>query len=166
MARNKLNSQKGNWSGFQKIKAWISVDFLPDSGPELLNIKPLSDVHLYSYLWWRSGDPYTYHAPGDLSTRENNRKWFNIYQINLKLAKGFHIGNIRLEVSADIRNLFDNKFLRRLYGDNLKYYHENSSLPLEDRLPKNVFSKEPDVWNWYSYEVPPRQVFFQFKVDF
>jgi len=161
-----LNSSKGNWSGFQKIKAWISVDFLPETGPELFDIKPLGDVHLYSYFWWRSGDPYTYHSLGDLSTRENNRTWFNIYQFNLKLAKGFHIGPVRFEISADIRNLFDSKFLRRLYGDNLKYYHENSNLPLEDRLPKNVYSGEPDVWNWYSYEVPPRQIFFQFKADF
>ena len=160
------NSSKGNWSGFQKIKGWLSFDFRQDSGPKLLGVKPLGDTHLYSYFWWRNGDPYTYHAPGDLSTRENNRRWFNIYQINLKMAKGFNINGTRLEVSADIRNLLNNRFLAHLYGDELKYYHENSDLSLEDRLPKNTFSKEPNVWHWYSYEVPPRQVYFQVKIDF
>jgi len=161
-----LNSEKGIWSGFQKVKGWISFDTAPNYGPKILQIKPLGDWHLYSFFWWRSGDPYTYHAPGDLSTRENNRRWFNIYQFNLKMAKGFQVGQTRLELSADIRNLFNNKFLRRLYGDDLKYYHQNSNLSLEDRLPKSSFSGEPNVWSWYTYEVPPRQIYFQLKMDF
>lgn len=160
------NSSKGNWSGFQKIKGWISLDLPKDWGPALMNINPLGDTHLYTYVWWRSGDPYTYHPPGDLSTRENNRRWFNIYQVNLNVTKGFHIGETRFEISADIRNVFNKKFLRRLYGDNLKYYHENSDLSLEDRLPKNSFSKEPNVWHWYTYEVPPRQIYLELKFDF
>ncbi len=161
-----LNSSKGNWSGFQKVKGWLSIDFPKKGGPELAGFYPLSDAHVYTYFWWRSGDPYTYHAPGDLSTRENNRRWFNIYQFNMKLAKGFTILGTRFEFSADVRNVLNQKFLRRLYGDNLKFYMENPSLPLEERLPKNSFSKEPNVWHWYSYEVPPRQIYFQIKMDF
>ena len=148
------------------MKGWISFDIEQGKGPEIIGIKPLSDLHIYTYFWWRSGTPYTYHPPGDLSTRPNNRKWFSIYQFNLKVAKGIKLGGIRTEISLDIRNLFNSKFLGLLHGDQLKYYHENSDLPLEDRLPKNLFSGEPDVWEWYTYEVPPRQIEFQLRIDY
>ena len=161
-----LRSDKGTWSGFQKVKSWASVDLKPTAGPQILGISPLGDIHFYTYCWWREGDPYTYHAPGDLSTRENNRRWYNVYQVDLKASKVIGLGFGKLEFSLDMRNLFDTKILARLYGDDLKYYHENSSLPLEERLPKHSFSKEPNVWHWYTYEVPPRQYYFQMKVDF
>jgi len=161
-----LSSNKRIWSGYEKVKGWLSFDIEQGAGPFFLGIKPLADFHVYSNFWWRSGTSYTYHPPGDLSTRPNNRKWFSIYQVNLKVAKGITFGKIHTEISMDIRNLFDSKFLRLLRGDQLKYYHENSALPLEDRLPKNPLSKEPDEWEWYTYEVPPRQIEFQLRLDF
>jgi len=161
-----LRSDKGTWSGFQKVKAWASLDNARKKGPKIFGLSPLGDTHLYTYFWWREGDPYTYHAPGDLSTRENNRRWFSIYQVDMKLSKNIAIGSSKLEFSADIRNVFDTKILARLYGDDLKYYHENSSLALEDRLPKHTYSGEDNVWHWYTYEVSPRQMYFQMKLDF
>lgn len=154
------------WSNFHKIKLNLNLAIPRNSGPRLLGLKPLSDVNLAAYFWWRSGDPYTYHAPGDVSTRQNNRRWFNYYQLNLKAAKGINFLKVRGELSLDVRNVLNRKFLRRLYGDDLIRWHENPGLPDEARLPRNSFSAEPDVWNWYSYEVPPRQVYLQFKIDF
>ncbi len=161
-----LSMDKRVWSGYEKVKGWISFDLDHGTGPTVFGIRPLSDLHAYTYFWWRSGTPYTYHPPGDLSTRPNNKKWFNIYQFNVRVSKGTTLGKIRVEYSMDIRNIFDSKFLRLLYGDKLKYYHENTDLPIEDRLPKNLFSGEPDIWEWYTYEVPPRQIEFQLKIDF
>jgi len=161
-----LRSDKGAWSGFQKVKSWASVDIAPKKGPRFLGFAPLGDTHLYTYFWWREGDPYTYHSPGDLSTRQNNRRWFNIYQFDVKVAKAVNIGATKIEISADLRNVFDTKFLRKLSGDDLKYYLENPSLPLEDRLPKHSYSKENNVWHWYTYEVPPRQYYLQLKLEF
>ena len=161
-----LSTDKRIWSGYEKVKGWISFDLGHGKGPTVFGIKPFSDLHAYTYFWWRSGTPYTYHPPGDLSTRPNNKKWFSIHQFNLKVSKGVTLGKIRAEISMDIRNIFDSKFLRLLHNDQLKYYLENTDLPTEDRLPKNLFSGEPDVWEWYTYEVPPRQLDFQFKIDF
>jgi hypothetical protein len=161
-----LFTDKRVWSGFEKVKGWISYDIGSEKGPTIFGMKPFSDFHAYTYFWWRSGTPYTYHAPGDLSTRANNKKWFSLYQFNLKVSKGLTLGKVRAEISMDIRNIFDSKFLRLLYYDELKYYHENTDLPIEDRLPKNQFSGEPDVWEWYTYEVPPKQIDFQLKIDF
>lgn len=161
-----LRYDKGAWSSFHKIKAWVSINYPKDSGPELFDIKPLSDAYAFLYFWWRSGDPYTYHAPGETSTKPNNRTWFNYYQINLKLAKAVQFLGVRTEISLDIYNLLDSKFYRRLFGDDLIRWHERGDLKEEERLPKHSFSNEPNEWAWYSYEVPPRQVYFQVKFDF
>ncbi|NQV16083.1 hypothetical protein HQ531_11545, partial [bacterium] len=135
-------------------------------GPGIFGIHPFSDLHAYLYFWWRSGNPYTYHPPGDLSTKPNNKKWSSLYQLNLKLSKGVTIGGIHTVFSLDATNLLDSKFLRQLYNDQLNYYFENSDLPLEERLPRNTFSGEPNVWEWYTYEVAPRQIEFQLRIDY
>ncbi len=160
-----LRYGKGAWSSYHKIKSWATLNFPLDYGPEIMGFKPLSDFYLYLYFWWRSGDPYTYHSPGDLSTEPNNMTWFNYYQFNLKVAKAFQILGVRTEFSVDIYNLLNSKFLRRLYDDDLVRWHERTDLPEEERLPKHSFSNEPNEWRWYSYEVPPRQVYFQIKFD-
>ncbi len=160
------SSSKQTWSGYQKVKGWLSYDLGKGSGPGIAGLHPFSDLHAYLYFWWRSGDPYTYHPTGDLSTKPNNMTWFSLYQLNLKLSKGVSLGNIHTIFSLDATNLLDSKFLRLLYSDRLSYYHENADLPLEERLPKNLFSGEPNIWEWYSYEVAPRQIEFQIRIDY
>ncbi len=157
---------KGPWSAYHRIKAWMNFLLKPGEGPEVWGLKPLSDVNVNLYFWWRSGDRYTYHAPGDPSTEPDNMTWFNYYQLNMKIAKGFSIAGMRAEMSVDVRNLFNWKFLNLLSGDDMIRWQENPGLPERDRLPKNWFSNEYNEWEWYSYEVPPRQMYFQFKVDF
>jgi hypothetical protein len=161
-----LDQSKGPWSSYHRVKAWMNFALKPDEGPEFLGVRPLGDLNLYLYAWWRSGDRYTYHAPGDPSTEPDNMTWFNYYQLNLKIAKGFMIGGLRAEISADIRNLLNWKFLNLLGGDDMIRWQENPGIPERERLPKNWFSNEYNEWEWYSYEVPPRQMYLQFKVDF
>jgi len=161
-----LRQGKGAWSSYHRLKAWANWDFPAGGGPKFFGVKPLSDFNLYVYFWWRSGEPYTYHGPGDVSTAPNNRRWFSYYQANVKLAKGFNLMGVRAEMSADVRNLLDSKFLRLLGGDDLIRWHENPNLARRERLPKNWFSNEYDEWEWYSYEVAPRQIYLQFKVEY
>ena len=161
-----LRQNKGAWSSYHRVKTWANWDFPAGSGPKFFGVKPLSDFNLYVYFWWRSGEPYTYHGPGDVSTAPNNRRWFSYYQANVKLAKGFNLLGVRAEMSADVRNWLDAKFLRLLDGDDLIRWHENPDLPEKERLPKNWFSNDDDEWEWYSYEVAPRQVYLQLKVEY
>jgi hypothetical protein len=58
------------------------------------------------------------------------------------------------------------KFLRLLSGDDLTRYMENPSLPDVERLPKTFDFSQPNYWEWYSYEVPPRQMHFQLTINF
>jgi hypothetical protein len=161
-----LRQGRGPWGSYHRIKGWASLTIKKDEGPELFGVHPLSDCYVYSNFWWRTGDQYTYHPPGDISTEPNNMRWFNYYQIDLKIAKAFDLFGVKTEFSVDIKNLLDSKFLRLLYGDELTRYMENPSLPDSERLPKTVDFSEPNIWEWYSYEVPPRKIYFQVSVNF
>lgn len=161
-----LRQGKGAWADYQRIKGWINFNWANDEGPEIGGIKPLSDLNVYLNFWWRSGDPYTYHGPGDFSTEPNNRRWFNYYQIDLNVSKGFKLLGTQFEFSIDVKNLFNLKFLRLLYDDDLARYLENPNLPDSERLPKTYDFSEPNIWEWYSYEVPPRKIYLQLAVKF
>lgn len=161
-----LRQGKGAWANYQRIKGWAGFTINKDEGPEFAGFKPLSDINIYTYFWWRSGDQYTYHGPGDFSTEPNNMRWFNYYQIDLKVSKGFDILGVQTEFSIDIKNLLDSKFLRLLSGDDLIRYLENPDLPDNERLPKTADFSEPNIWEWYSYEVPPRKIYFQLSFKF
>jgi len=161
-----LRQGKGAWADYQRIKGWVSFTLGKDEGPEIAGIKPLSDLNVFMNFWWRNGDPYTYHGPGDFSTEPNNKRWFNYYQIDLNVSKGFNFMGTQLELSVDVKNLFNFKFLRLLYDDDLVRYLENPNLPESERLPKTYDFSEPNIWEWYSYEVPPRRVYLQLAVKF
>ncbi len=157
---------RGAWGNYQRVKGWASFSIEKDGGPDMFGVKPLSDVNLYSNFWWRTGDQYTYHPAGDQSTEPNNMRWFNYYQIDLKISKGFEIAGFTTELSIDVKNLLNSKFLRLLYDDELKRYLENPNLPDSERLPKTVDFSEPNTWEWYTYEVPPQRINFQIAVKF
>ena len=161
-----LRQGRGAWGNYQRIKGWWNISIGKDEGPEIFGIMPLSDVNIYSNFWWRSGDQYTYHPPGDQSTEPNNMRWFNYYQIDLKVSKAFDVLGLQTEFSLDIKNLFDLRFLRLLYDDDLARYLENPNLPDSERLPKTYDFSEPNIWEWYSYEVPPRRIYFQVSLKF
>jgi hypothetical protein len=167
-----INVPKGNrqgrgaWGDYQRIKGWATLSWGPGGGPELFGMRLLSDFTMYTNFWWRQGDPYTYHYPGDPSTEPNNMRWFSYYQIDLRLAKGFQFMGLRAEVSMDVKNLLNMKFLRLLYGDDLERYMQNPNAPDDVRLPKTTDFPEPNQWEWYSYEVPPRRFYFQLAINF
>ena len=154
-----LRQEKGAWADYQRIRGWANFSIGKDGGI-------LSNFNVFFNFWWRSGDPYTYHAPGDFSTEPNNRTWFNYYQFDLFMSKGFDIMGLEMEFSVDIKNLLDSKFLRLLYGDDLVRYLENPKLPDSQRLPQTFDFSEPNIWEWYSYEVPPRMTYFQLSIKF
>ncbi len=161
-----LRQEKGAWGDYQRIKGWASFTINKEEGPAIAGFKPLSDLNIYSNFWWRTGDQYTYHGPGDFSSEPNNMRWFNYYQIDVRVSKGFDLMGFQTEFSIDIKNLLDSKFLRLLYGDDLVRYLENPNLPDSERLPKTSDFSEPNIWEWYSYEVPPQKIYFQISIKF
>ena len=150
------------WNNNHKFKGVANLNFRQGYGPTIVNFKPLSDVNVNVYFEAWNGLQYTYHAPGDPSTEPNNKRWEAHYRTNLKVSRGFHAMGVRPEISVEVRNLFNNKDLNMLGGSDLQNYHEQ-----DGELPKHWWSGEPNEWAWYNvWTNPPRQVYFQLKVDF
>lgn len=155
------------WNSNHKFKGVANLNFRQGFGPEIAGFKPLSNINMNVYFEYWNGQQYTYHGPGDPSTKPNNKRWYPHYRTNLKVSKGFQVMSIHTELSLEIRNLFNNKDINMLGWDDLVYYQENSDLSLEERLPKHWWSGEPNEWGWYNmWTNPPRQVYLQLKVDF
>jgi len=123
------------------------------------------DLNVNLYNRYEQGPQFTYHGPGDTSTEPNNERWEPFTRTDLKITKGFTVAGVRAELSADVRNLLNDKHLILLGGDELINYMENGKN--EDALPIHGYSGEPNEWAWYnSYTTPRRHVYFQLKVDF
>ena len=159
---------KKAWNNNHKFKGIANLSFRRGFGPTIGGFKPLSDLNANVYFEYWSGRQYTYHGPGDTSTEPNNKRWKPHYRTNLKVSKGFYLaGGIHPKISVEVRNLFNNKDLNMLFGDDLIKYEENPNLPLEERLPKHWWSGEPNEWGWYNiWTNPPRQIYMELSVDF
>ena len=149
---------KKAWNSNHKFKAWANLYY----GPEYFtSLKPLNDAFLNLYYEYFSGPEYTYHGPGDTSTEPNNKRWEGHNRWNMKLAAGFQTWSVRTELAVEVRNLFNNKTLNMLGGDDLVNYEEKGE------LPKHWWSGEPNEWGWYdTWSNPPREIYLQLKVDF
>jgi hypothetical protein len=149
---------KKAWNSNHKFKAQANLYY----GPEYFtSLKPLNDVFWNLYYEYFTGPEYTYHGPGDTSTEPNNRRWEGHNRWNTKLAVGLQTFGFRSELALEVRNLFDNKTLNLLGGDDLVNYEEKGE------LPNHWWSGEPNEWGWYNiWANPPREIFLQLKVDF
>jgi hypothetical protein len=167
-----------DWVDNHSIKTMVNLDFYEDWGPSIAGIHPLENLHANVYFEYRNGEQYTYHSSGDTTTTPNNRRWMPHYRTNLKVSKVVNIFGAKTEFSVEVRNLFNNKDIVLPWWDNdgMFRWHEKTELSEQDiaegltleeaRLPKHWYSGEPDIWNSYNnYTNPPRQFFFQLKVD-
>jgi len=152
---------KKAWNSNHKFKGNLFLNLRPGFGPAIAGFHPMGNFMMNLYYEYFSGPQYTYHGPGDTSTKPNNKRWKGHHRWNLKIAKSFEVLGAKSEISMEVRNLFNNKDLNMLYGDDLINYHEKGE------LPKHWWSGEPNEWGWYNiWTNPPRQVYLQLKVDF
>ncbi len=130
-------------------------------GPAVGRFRPLGNWSLNWFTTWASGILYTYHAPSDLSTEPNNKRWEPRWETNIRLTKGFRpVGGLETEFTLDVYNLFNQRQLRPLGGTQLQEYEE---LGL---LPRHGQTKETLEWTLYEFDLLPRQVYFGFRMLF
>ncbi len=164
------NNDKG--AGGNKNEVWNPLNTLrftanfatpPQFGPSLGGLRLLGDWFASVYHEYASGQLYTYHSAlnQDFSTKPNNKRWKPRHVTNLRVSKSFDMVNTsRLTLSLDVINLFNNKQLRMLSGQELVDYEEYGKLPV------HPVSQEPNVWEWYMPNLLPRQTYFGATVTF
>ncbi len=128
-------------------------------GPVLAGIHPLGGWSISTSTRWTDGRVFTYHAPDDVSTEPNNRKWKDRWSTNMNLSKTFILfGDLKAKFSIQATNLFNQKHLKLPSGSDREEYFENGNLPF------NNTTKEPLVWEWYSNR--PREIYFGLSLEY
>lgn len=96
--------------------ARANVEFLtpPDFGPGDV-FKPLADWRLSLLGEWRSGDIFTYGGANGAAVPglRDNMKWKDFWNLDLRIAKNFEIGNNQAQIFADVNNVLNLKRLQR-----------------------------------------------------
>ena len=164
------NSDKGNagnrnemWNPNNTVRVVATLSSPAQFGPSFGGFYLLGDWFLNVFWQYTSGQKYTYHSAlkGDFSTEPNNMTWDPRYVTNLRFAKTVPLfSTLRSIWSVEVRNVFNNKQLRLLSGQNLVDYEEYGT------LPKVAISGEDDVWSWYYPNLTPRQIYFGVTLEF
>ena len=118
-------------------RANISLKSPQDSGPEWGGIWPLANWYLNFIADWRSGSYYLYQVSEKIEHDVQWKDWFNL---DLRLAKIFQIGNFfDIQFYIDITNVFNFKYMNYAgFSDNYDWesYLEslNFSWEADDQL--------------------------------
>ena len=164
--RNSLkNTQTSErtWTPREKFRFNTNILTPQEFGPRLGSFYVFGNINVDFYCEYRPGQLYTahYEEEGDFSTELNNRRWESLFRSNLRLTKSFSFMGVRPEIGIQVYNLFNNKFLNRPDGEELKNYL------LTGELWNDEWSGTPDEWNWYSMSLtPPRQIYLTLALNF
>ncbi len=90
-----------------------SIDiFTPtDFGPKLGDFSIFGDLRLNVVTSWTSGYSFTWAGGGSIPGIENNVKWNDYWNVNMRLSKTFIFSGFNLQVFADISNVFNYKYM-------------------------------------------------------
>lgn len=81
-------------------------------GPSIGSIKPLQDIHVNILASYSSGRHFSWTGPGGVRQGyENNIKWKDYFNVDLRISKEIRFKPITFEVFCDISNLFNIKYM-------------------------------------------------------
>ncbi len=90
------------------IDVFTPVDF----GPALGGIGILADWRLSVLGSWESGRYFSWTGPGGSKPGyQNNIQWRDFVNIDIRLTKAFRFGPVRLELSMDVTNIMNHKYM-------------------------------------------------------
>ena len=119
-------------------RANFNVSFhTPDAfGPKIAGDRLLGDWHLSFTGHWKAGSWATY---GNVDGIDNNVKWKDTYNVNGKLSKTYHMGNVNLTFLAEGFNLFNFKhFSSTGWGFNTIFRLYQESLHFDEGIYKEL----------------------------
>jgi hypothetical protein len=109
-----------------------------DFGPQLGNVYIFGDLRFSFVSRWSSGYYFTWVGGGSIPGIVNNVQWKDYWNTDLRISKSFDIMGLKLQIFADITNLFNHKYMTT-YGfvDNNDYLAYMKSL----HLPEDIFDE-------------------------
>ena len=116
--------------------ARFNIEFLAPAtfGPHLMGTNPLGDWRLSLLGEWRAGQVFTWTGEETIVGLENNVRWRDYTNLDLRLAKNFGVGSLeRAQFFVDVTNVLNLRHLRRY--DNWQgefdwnFYMESLHLP-------------------------------------
>jgi len=154
-------------------------------GPAMVGIKPLGDIRISTLFQWKAGSYVTW-DPLQTYELQNNLQWKGEYYFDSRLSKRMRFGKYSIEVFADIKNLFDTKYIQTQgfinSADSQRYYeslhlhmYEGEDYQAAGYTPGNDKpgdrkSEDKPYINMPNRDfltyLNPRTIFFGLKVDF
>jgi outer membrane receptor protein involved in Fe transport len=117
-----------------KIKSILDLHTPLKFGPKIAGQYVLGDWHMNLISFWREGSWFTYN-PNSVPGIEYNVQYKNNYNVDLKIAKSFFLGNLRVKLYADIYNAFNIKsFSGYGFEDGYDYNYYMQSLHMSDEI--------------------------------
>ena len=177
LGRDRYNGAGENnlevWNPHNTLKFNVLMSTPTEYGPVMGSFRPLGSWYLNMHYTYASPERFTYHSANDLSTEPLNQSWKPFHRTNMRLSKRFGLPNgIQGEFAMDIHNLFNNKQMRLLSGQDLFNYMENDGqLPVVkttylDANGQSLEFAETDQWELYRPDLQPRQIFFSLSFEY
>ncbi|MCI0513345.1 TonB-dependent receptor [candidate division KSB1 bacterium] len=93
--------------------ARVNLDFLTprNFGPRVQGFFPLEDWRLNMIASWENGAYDTWTGGGSIPGIVYNVQWKDLYNIDLRLSRNFHVWTANIEFFVDVYNVFNFKFL-------------------------------------------------------
>jgi hypothetical protein len=124
--------------------ARANIDFFTprEFGPKIGNFYLLEDIRLNILGVFSSGTHITWAGGGSIPGVQQNVRWRDFYNVDLRLSKSFHFGPLNLQMFMDVTNVLNIKYMSSGgYGfvDGQDYEAYMKSL----QLPRDVFEDFP-----------------------
>jgi len=143
--------------------ARLNIDLLTptDFGPDLAGVRPLSDWRLSFIGVWRDGGKATWTGGGSIPGVRNNVDRADFWNLDLRLAKNFTVGNAQAQFFVDVFNALNFKrmttsnaaaFVGFIDGNDQNAYLQSLHLPESDFY--NNIPGDDKIGTYRDYDVP------------
>ena len=120
----------------------FNIEFLGPRqlGPSWGGVRPLGDWRLSFLGEWKAGQVFTWSGSSSIQGLENNVRWSDYYNLDLRLAKNFGAVLQRAQLFIDVTNILNIRHLRRsgAFSDQYDRLSYMESL----HLPEDTFGDE------------------------
>ena len=118
------------------------------------------------FYTWAQGHKYTYHPPGDTDNTPLNKSWVPYKNMNGRFSKKLAVGGTNMTLAVDVINLLNKNRVRFPTGGAAwSTFPAIEAYEKDGTLSVNAGTGEDDVWNWYTQEQFPRELWFSLQVD-